>query len=121
MGGVDGLLRIIDLETPYFFNQIKLDTKQIISIDTADYKQFGSHNICIAMTSDCQIFFAEIETYEVVYILKPTIITCDTALSFSINTQYTHLMQTTEGGYIIFWELKDILTHFREKKNKTNR
>ena len=73
------------------------------------------------MTSDCQLFFCDISACEIIYILKPTIVMSDTALSFNINSQGTHLMQTTRGGYIIFWELKDILTHFREKGRDSNR
>jgi len=91
------------LEKPFFFDQVKLDHKAIVSIQEGNYQLFNNHNVCMVLTSDSQVHFVDIDDSQVVYILRPQILMSDMALSLSIHPLQTHLLQTTEGGYLIFW------------------
>lgn len=81
-----------------------------------DYTHFSQHNVCIALTSDSQIYFIDLQHNQIAFVLKPIIAMCDSALSITINDQYTHLLQSTTGGYIIFWKMDKVKENFRLRK-----
>lgn len=62
---------------------------------SGNYHHCSNQNVCIALASDSQIYIIDLTTNQIVYILKPTIIMCDSALSIAINQHYTHLLQST--------------------------
>ena len=53
-----------------------------------------------------------------VYVLKPTTIMCDSPLSFEVNDNMTHLLQTTKGGYVIVWDLDIVYEAFWKRSGR---
>lgn len=109
IGTNDGCLKLLDPLPPYTLNNIKIDTKPLHMIIDGDYTQFHNQNICVVLASDNLIYFVDLQLLEVAFVLKPLIIMSDIALSITINQQYSHLLQCTEGGYVIFWKMETIL------------
>ena len=83
----------------------------------ADYTLFNNQNICLALDETSSIHFINLDSLKIVYVLEPTIIMGDKALAFIFNHNFTHLLQYTEGGYIIFWKMESILDELL-KRNK---
>jgi len=87
-------------------------------IKAGDYANFHDQNICVVLSKDNFVYFVDLDINEVAYVLRPSIMMSDTALSISINFQYSHLLQTTHGGYVIFWKMDTILLKLLERKQQ---
>ena len=81
-----------------------------------DYTYFHNQNICIVLSQDNLVYFVDLDLFQIAFVLKPIIIMCDSGHSIKINAQQTHLMQCTEGGYVIFWKMDNILTQLKVRK-----
>lgn len=103
VGCADGFLKILYMEKPYFLEEVRIDHKAVVCIQEGNYQLFNHQNICMVLTTDSQVHFIDIDESHVIYILRPQILMSDSALSLAIHPMYTHLLQSTEGGYLIFW------------------
>lgn len=50
----------------------------------ADYIRFHQ-NMCVVLAEDNNIYLVDLDLLEVVYVFKPTIIMCDSALSITFS------------------------------------
>jgi hypothetical protein len=118
VGTAEGFLKVADLEAPHFFNKVQLDCKPVVALLEGDYLRFKRHNVCLALTEDSQIFFVDLNRYEVVYIFKPQIIMCDAGLSLGLHMDGRHLLQATRGGYLVLWDVDPVLAYLESKEGK---
>ena len=51
----------------------------------AEYTLFHNQNICVALAEDNNTYFINLDSLEVVYVLKPIISMCDSALSITFS------------------------------------
>lgn len=85
IGFSDGCIKFLDLHNNYKLESMRCDVKMIKMIIEGDHAYFHNHNVCFVLTTDSFVYVIDISKLKVTFVLRPNIVTCQRALSISIN------------------------------------
>ena len=99
------MVKFMSLDITGSITTMQVDVKPVLSMLQMDRDLCGGRDMLVVLLSDSTVHVVDLHRREVVYVMKPQVVSCDSARSMCFNFSKTHLMTCTNGGYVIIWKM----------------